>query len=29
MLYERVLRPLLFRLEPETAHELGQAALRH
>ena len=29
MLYERILRPLLFRLEPETAHELGQAALRH
>ena len=27
--YDRVLRPLLFRLEPETAHELGQAALRH
>jgi len=25
--YERVLRPLLFRLEPETAHRLGQAAL--
>ena len=29
MLYERVLRPLLFQLEPETAHELGQTALRH
>src|ERR1700689_4147693 len=27
MLYERLLRPLLFRLEPETAHRLGQAAL--
>jgi dihydroorotate dehydrogenase len=26
--YERVLRPLLFRLEPETAHRLGQFALR-
>lgn len=29
MLYERVLRPLLFRLDPETAHRVGQAALAH
>jgi len=28
MLYKRILRPLLFCLEPETAHEVGQAALR-
>ncbi len=28
-IYERVLRPLLFQLEPETAHQLGQFALRH
>jgi dihydroorotate dehydrogenase len=28
-LYERVVRPMLFRLEPETAHRLGQAVLRH
>lgn len=27
-IYERVLRPLLFRLEPEAAHRLGQFALR-
>ena len=26
-IYERVLRPLLFRLDPETAHRLSQAAL--
>jgi dihydroorotate dehydrogenase len=26
--YERLLRPLLFRLEPETAHRLGQFALQ-
>ncbi|HXP76023.1 MAG TPA: dihydroorotate dehydrogenase 2 [Stellaceae bacterium] len=26
-IYERVLRPLLFRLEPEAAHRLGQFAL--
>jgi dihydroorotate dehydrogenase len=26
--YERLLRPLLFQLEPETAHRLGQFALR-
>jgi dihydroorotate dehydrogenase len=29
MFYENVLRPLLFRLEPEAAHRFGQAALRH
>jgi dihydroorotate dehydrogenase len=27
MIYEQILRPLLFCLPPETAHELGQAAL--
>jgi len=27
-IYERLLRPLLFRLEPETAHRVGQFALR-
>jgi dihydroorotate dehydrogenase len=27
-IYERLLRPLLFQLEPETAHRLGQFALR-
>jgi len=27
-LYERLVRPLLFRLEPETAHRLAQFALR-
>ena len=26
--YERLLRPLLFQLDPETAHQLGQFALR-
>jgi dihydroorotate dehydrogenase len=29
MIYENVLRPLLFCLEPETAHRFGQAAFRH
>jgi dihydroorotate dehydrogenase len=28
MLYDRLLRPLLFRLDPERAHHLGIAALR-
>lgn len=28
-LYESILRPLLFRLPPETAHELGLGLLRH
>ena len=27
-IYERLLRPLLFKLEPETAHRLGQFALQ-
>jgi len=27
--YERLVRPLLFQLDPETAHRLGQFALRH
>src|SRR5215470_15475896 len=27
-IYERMLRPLLFMLEPETAHRLGQFALQ-
>jgi dihydroorotate dehydrogenase len=27
-IYQRVLRPLLFRLEPETAHRLGQFVLK-
>jgi len=27
-IYERLVRPLLFRLDPETAHRLGQFALR-
>src|SRR5437764_13779490 len=28
MIFERVLRPLLFALDPETAHEFALAALR-
>src|SRR5947209_6894480 len=28
-LYTALLRPLLFRLPPEAAHELGKAALKH
>ena len=27
--YERLVRPLLFQLDAETAHRLGQFALRH